>query len=306
MHDLGTLGGAQSFASDITNAGLVVGRAFDSTDTPRGFVWTAQGGMRQLPGGDPFSLASAAAPGTRGPIAGSAGLPLVPGRWRALGAPFTPFALPRGFEQGQAAGINARGDVVGSASSRTGLVRGFFRTAGGSMLQLRAPGIENSEAAAVSNSLRVVGTAYDDPFFLTSAWLARRPGGPVQLLLRLVPASAGWSFAYANSVNDLGQIAGTGLHAGLTRGYLLVPNATEQAASLGTFKLGGRSFHQRVKRALSAALADVANDRKSRACGSLKTLQRSSRRERTLPKPVRGIFAADVHGFRRTLRCRGA
>src|SRR6266545_806107 len=123
MRDLGTLGGTQSFASDITNAGLVVGRAFDSTDTPRGFVWTPQGGMRQLPGGDPFSLASAAAPGLQGPVAGSAGLPLVPGRWRALGAPFTPFALPRGFEQGQAAGIDARGDVVGSISSRTGLVR---------------------------------------------------------------------------------------------------------------------------------------------------------------------------------------
>ena len=63
---------------------------------PRGFVWTAAAGMRALSGGDPFSLATGTASGTNGPVAGSAGLPLVPGRWRTTGTPFSAFILPHG------------------------------------------------------------------------------------------------------------------------------------------------------------------------------------------------------------------
>jgi probable HAF family extracellular repeat protein len=305
MKDLGTLGGAQSFAADINNAGLVVGRAFDAGQSPRGFVWRASTGMLALTGGDPFSVATSAAPGAQGPVAGSAGAPLLPGRWRTTGAPFTAFTLPGGYIQGQGAAIDARNDIVGSASTVSGLVRAFFRSQAGAMRVLRVPGIQNSEAAAVSNSLRVVGTAYDDPFFLTSAWLARTPASPAKLLLELVPPEAGWTFAYANSVNDRGQIAGTGLHRGRTRGYVLTPNVNEQAASLRAFAPGGKIFHKLVAKTLSDALSDLEHRHKSRGCASLSALQRAAGKERTLSKPVRGIFAADIRGFRRSLGCGG-
>ncbi|MBA3717941.1 MAG: hypothetical protein H0W87_06930 [Actinobacteria bacterium] len=305
MRDLGTLGGEQSFAADINNAGLVVGRAFDADANPRGFVWRGDTGMRVLTGGDPFSIATSVAPGIEGPVAGSAGLPLVPGRWRTTGTPFTAFSLPGGFNQGQGAAIDARSDIVGSASTTTGLVRAFFRSSAGTLRVLRVPGIENSEAAALSNSLRVVGTAYDDPFFLTSAWLARTPSAPAKLLLELVPSEAGWTFAYATSVNDRGQIVGTGLHRGRTRAYLLTPDIDEQAASLRQFAPGGKLFHDRVARTLTGALADLSQKKKARACASLKSLQHSSGRERTLAKPVRGIYVADIRGFRRSIECPG-
>jgi hypothetical protein len=259
--------------------------------------------MHALSGGDPFSVATATAPGMQGPVAGSAGLPLVPGRWRTTGAPFTAFTLPAGFDQGQGTAIDARNDVVGSASTSTGLVRAFFRSSAGAMRVLRVPGIRNSEAASVSNSLRVVGTAYDDPFFLTSAWLARSPSARARLLLELVPPEAAWTFAYATSVNDRGQIVGTGLHRGRTRGYLLTPDVAEQAASLRQFAPGGKRFHQRVAAGLEGALAYVDRGKKAKACAAIKVLQRAVARERTLTKPVRAIFVADLRGFRRTLGC---
>jgi probable HAF family extracellular repeat protein len=303
MKDLGTLGGDQSFAADINNAGLVVGRAFDSDGNPRGFVWSPNGPMRALSGGDPFSIATSTAPGVEGPVAGSAGLPLVPGRWRTTGAPFTAFVLPRGFNQGQGAAIDARNDIVGSASTSTGLVRAFFRSSAGTMRVMRVPGIQNSEAAAISNSLRVVGSAYDDPFFLTSAWLARTPKAPARLLLELVPPEAAWTFAYATSVNDIGQIVGTGLHRGRTRAYLLTPAVAEQAASLRQFAPGGKRFHQRVTKALDDALSYLGERKKPKACATVKALMPFTAREPTLSKPVRGIFFADLRGFRQGLGC---
>jgi hypothetical protein len=229
----------------------------------------------------------------------------VPGRWRTTGSTFSPFRLPGGFNQGQGAAIDARNDVVGSASTQTGLVRAFFRSSAGAMRVLRVPGIQNSEAASISNSRRVVGTAYDDPFFLTSAWLARTPSAPARLLLELVPPEAAWTFAYANSVNDRGLIVGTGLHRGRTRAYLLTPDIREQAASLRQFALGGRRFHQRVARGLADALSYLADARMTKACADLKSLQPVTGRERTLSKPVRGVFVADIRGFRRSLGCPG-
>jgi hypothetical protein len=171
------------------------------------------------------------------------------------------------------------------------------------MRVLHVPGIQNSEAASISNSLRVVGTAYDDPFFLTSAWLARTPSSPARLLLELVPPGALWTFAYATSVNDRGLIVGTGLHRGRTRAYLLMPSVKEQAASLRQFAPGGKRFHQRIAAGLDHALSYLGAEKKVKACASLKALQPVAGGERTLSKPVRGIFSADLRGFRRSLGC---
>ncbi len=305
MRDLGTLGGAQSFATDINDLGLVVGRAFDSSQIPHGFVWTAKSGMRRL-AGEPFSSATAVGPGPEGPIAGSAGLPFVPGTWQDPGGSFIAFSLPASFDQGQPYGLDARGDAVGTIGTGSGLARGFYREAGASARDLGAPfHIQNSEAYAVSNSRRIVGIAYNDPFGTSYGWLLRSPGGTMQLLAELA-ASPTWAFSSPAAINDLGQIAGTGQHDGLPRGFLLTPNRTDQAASLRSFALGGRAFHTDVTRTLGRALSDLSRGKMSRACASLASLGTATARENTLSKPVRVIFAADVRGFRRGLSCPGA
>ena len=47
MRDLGTLGGANSYAKGINDAGVVVGQS-DTIDGPRGFVWAASMGMLDI------------------------------------------------------------------------------------------------------------------------------------------------------------------------------------------------------------------------------------------------------------------
>jgi probable HAF family extracellular repeat protein len=302
MRDLGTLGGAQSFATDVNDLGLVVGRAFDATQTPHGFVWTAKTGMRGL-AGDPFSSATAVGAGATGPVVGWAGLPLVPGSWSDSGAPFVALPLPSGFQQGQANGVDARGDSVGTIGAANDVQRAFYRAAGTVARDLGAPfQIQNSEAYAISNARRIVGIAYNDPFGITYGWLLRSPGGKMQLLADL-GAGAGWAFTSPAAINDLGLIAGTGQHGGVPRGFLLTPSRTEQAASLDSFALGGSRFHKRVSGALSSALSDLGAGRKSRSCASIVRLAAAAARERSLTKPARLIFGADLRGFRRSLAC---
>jgi probable HAF family extracellular repeat protein len=305
MRDLGTLGGAQSFATDVNDLGIVVGRAFDSSDTPHGFAWIAKSGMRQLEG-DPFSTAAAVGAGANGPIAGAAGLPLVPGTWAGAGAQFSAISLPAGFDQGQPYGLDAGGDVVGTIGTGSGLARGFYRQASAGARDLGAPfHIQNSEAYAVSNSRRIVGVAYNDPFGTSYGWLLSSPGGTMQLLADLA-ATPAWAFSSPAAINDLGQIVGTGQHNGLPRGFLVTPAQSDQATSLRSFALGGRGFHAKVRRTLDRALSDLSHGKKRRACASLGGLGRAASREPSLSKPVRGIFAVDIRGFRRGLSCPGA
>jgi probable HAF family extracellular repeat protein len=305
MRDLGTLGGAQSFASDVNDLGLVVGRAFDSTQTPHGFAWTAKTGMRGL-AGNPFSSATAAGAGSTGPVVGWAGVPLVPGSWSDPAAPFVPFPLPSGFLQGQANGVDARGDTVGTMGAANDVTHGFYRAAGAGARDLGAPfQIQNSEAYAVSNARRIVGIAYNDPFGITYGWFLRTPGGKMQLLADL-GAGSGWAFTSPSAINDLGQVAGTGQHGGLPRGFLLTPSSSEQAASLKSFALGGSRFHKRISSALGRALSDLGAGRRSHACGAIVRLAAAAAHERSLSKPARTIFGADLRGFRRSLACPGA
>jgi hypothetical protein len=159
-----------------------------------------------------------------------------------------------------------------------------------------------SEALSISNSLRIVGIAYADVFEGTVGWVARSPTAPLRPLGDL-GGRPGWALSAPSSVNDLGQIAGTGFHNGHTRGFLLAPDRKDRAASLRAFVSGGRVFHSRVSRMLARALADIGRH-KSAACTSLRKLAGAAARERTLTRPGRRIFAADVQAFAAGVGCK--
>ena len=253
--------------------------------------------MRALQG-DPFSVAGAVGAGASAPIGGSAGLPLVPGIWASSLGPFRAFQLPSGYETGEVHGVNAYGDVVGTLSSPGG-VRGFFNH-GSVMRVLGTIGglYDQGEAYSVSNARRIVGVAYRGQLENSSGWLARGPSARPQPLGDLA-GRPGWSLALASSINDLGQIAGTGSHQGQPRAFLLTPDRIERAANLKAFASGGQAFHKRLRRTVAASLADLAHKRKARACASLRQLGRG----RTLPAAVRTVFAFDVRAFGRGLGC---
>jgi len=303
MRDLGTLGGSQSFANDVNDGGVVVGRAFDPSDTPRGFVWRPTTGMKKLEG-DPFSVATAVGARADGPIGGSAGVELDPGTWAGTGAPFRPLPLLAPYESGEVHAVDVRGDVVGAMTALGGSApgtRAFFYDSH-RMRALGALGsLTQSEAYSISNSLRIVGIAYTDVFESTVGWVARSPTAPLRPLGDL-GGRPGWALSGAASINDLGQIVGTGFHNGRTRGFLLTPDRKERAASLRAFASGGRLFHARVSRTLARALVTISRH-KSRACASLRKLAKAAERERTLTQPARRIFAADVRAFAAGLSC---
>lgn len=302
MRDLGTLGGDDSYAADVNDVGVVVGRALDGSQTPHGFVWTSRTGMRQLSGA-PVSVAAAVGAGKEGPIGGSAGLPFVPGVWAKSRSQFSAILLPDGFDQGQAFGMDARGDTVGTIYTGGGATRGFFRSGKAGARALGVPdGFQSSEAYSVSNSLRIVGVAYDDPLAGTAGWMMRGARGRMRLLSDLVPGS-GWQLASPSAVNDLGQVVGAGAHRGETRAFLLTPDRKERAASLRGFVLGGKGFHRRISKTLARALRDFSRGHKKRACSSLHKVGSAAGRERTLSKPVRKIFTADLRGFRGSITC---
>jgi probable HAF family extracellular repeat protein len=117
--DLGTLGGASSYAADISGADVVVGWSETSSGRTHAFRWTSAQGMVDLGtlSGDEMSKAVSVLDGPTGDVLGVSG---TDGRWtpviwsasgtvRALTIPLIPnftIALPTAF--------NARGDVVGS------------------------------------------------------------------------------------------------------------------------------------------------------------------------------------------------
>jgi probable HAF family extracellular repeat protein len=194
--DLGTLGGTQSFAAGINDAGQVVGRSTNAGGVTQAFLWT--------PGGTD----------------GVATNPQMKALYSA--------------NVSQASGVNASGQVVGYVRVSSGPVNDFDRAflyTGGAIVQVPLPdgGFTHSYAYAVNDGGKVVGEVYTkqgrlgqgfvydgnastligDLGAVSSTPLAINNGG------RIVGYSANpdgfdHAFAYANgAMTDLGTLGGT-------------------------------------------------------------------------------------------------
>jgi probable HAF family extracellular repeat protein len=135
--DLGSIGGGVTGAANAVspNGQLVVGTFYDSTGTPRAFVWSGAGGMRDL--GTPPGPSSATGVNDAGQITGS----YVSGGVTVgfLYTPATGFKSLTGMTYPQA--INRSGDVVGDAMYR-----------GGYVFPISAPGFTIAQLLSINDS----------------------------------------------------------------------------------------------------------------------------------------------------------
>jgi len=131
--DLGTLGGASSYAADINQGNTVVGWSETSSGMTHAFRWTAADGMVDLGTlpGDAMSRAVAVLDGTTQSGAQILGVSGQDGRWTPVvwsssgSVSALPIPLIPGFGTALPTGFNTQGNVVGFDAEGIGLQQGW-------------------------------------------------------------------------------------------------------------------------------------------------------------------------------------
>jgi probable HAF family extracellular repeat protein len=227
MKDLGKLtlpGGDYGVATGINDSGQVVGYS----DLP--FIHThaylySGGAMKDLgslPGGVSYSIANGI--NDSGQVVGFSAIPtsnpLVSYNHAFLysGGAMKDLRTLGGYDSG-ATGINGSGQVVGWSEIRPGGASHAFLYSGGEMKDLGTlPGGYGSYATGINGSGQVVGIS-DTLGGVYHAFLFS--DGAMKDLNSLLPANSGWVLGSATSINDHGQIVGTGTYQGKAAGFLL-------------------------------------------------------------------------------------
>jgi probable HAF family extracellular repeat protein len=81
----------------------------------------------------------------------------------------------------------------------------------------------NGTAESISDKGQIVGTAYDSDFADSHAFMWPNSNSPGIDLNTLIPSDSGWELEIARSVNNQGQITGTGFLNGINHAYVLIP-----------------------------------------------------------------------------------
>jgi len=220
MIDLGSLGGTGGAAYAINSSSEIVGGAATPSNVMHAFRYSAESGMQDLGAlgayGD-YEGSTAYGINSVGDVVGSSSTQQVAyraflskdSRMRDLGS--------LGGEWSRGLSINDSGEIVGWSEIYIGtdFTHPFSYTEAGGMVDLGSFGGRYSSATSINSSGQIVGISGGVAFLYEQ-------GRMVDLNSRISPDS-GWVLTQARSINDLGQIAGVGLHNGLVRAYLLTP-----------------------------------------------------------------------------------
>lgn len=231
--DLGTLGGAQSFANGINGAGAIVGSAW-----PRALLWQA-GQMTQLDTLPGFSSSQAYQINTGGTIVGFAessatnpdGTPIIHAvRWNG-GTP-TDLGAPDGYLNSHARALNDAGLIAGSLTTPEHAPNGLYiehaaSWQAGAWRDLGTLGPHlGSSATDINASGLIVGTAEisanDGQGSRIRHGVLWRESAPIDLN-SLIDRQSGWEIVAASATNDRGQIVGQGLRLGERHAIVLTP-----------------------------------------------------------------------------------
>jgi probable HAF family extracellular repeat protein len=257
--DLGGGPKEDSFASDINDHGQVIGWT-DTQDPnnnfPRAFLFSPTVRNLSLWGGYTVRSRAIAINNSQQVAGWSAaqiviwGLGIQATVWNDFGS-INPGSRLGGADS-EARNLNDAGEIVG--------VSGFDYVperaacwSGTNLLSLGSLALDSSAAAAVNNDGQIVGgsAAYRSGLITNNFPNLSNPGGdtnspppepPVyegQILTRhaflwqegvmadlndLIPTNSGWELSEAASINDAGQIVGSGTFQGQTRAFLLTPS----------------------------------------------------------------------------------
>lgn len=206
IHDLGAFPGRDAtFASDINNQGVIVGRASDAgEENAVALVWD-QGKPTRLPGLPGYSDTTALALNEAGQVAGS--IEKRAGAVRSLYGCLWVDRKPRvlgsfGGQFGTATDINASGEVVGWSDTKKGVAHAW-RWSRGKLLRLPAPPARpHSNASSINDTGQIAGFASDTsdaPITRAVLW----EQGRVKEI-----GTLGGKFSFASSINNPGQAAG--------------------------------------------------------------------------------------------------
>lgn len=122
-----------------------------------------------------------------------------------------------GDSPGNAGAINNEGQAVGYYYDENNDDIPFIWDVINGLVTL--PGI--GYATDLNNEGQVVGTAIDSNILTAALW----QDGLLYDLNDLLPSESGWDLESATSINDLGQIVGTGTYDGETEGFLVTPGS---------------------------------------------------------------------------------
>jgi len=251
MRELAALySGVGSCAWAINSSGQVAGASLTADGDIRGVVWDGVGGIQELGtlGGD-YSEAFAVNDG--GQVVGRAGF-------------FGVTSPSQAFIWDSDSGIRPVGPSYGPggstayAISELGCVAGAFRIDGGmhAFQWTETGGMEDlggptgqfgvwGEATDINDSGLVVGwSKLSDVDFRALLWDG--DGQMSDLNDLLDESGAGWTLTSAQAINNLGQIAGVGLHNGQSRAFILNPIPEPSSfLALGVGLLGGAGVIRR-------------------------------------------------------------
>lgn len=203
-----TLGEADGFAGDVTNAGVVVGVANEDTQSSTAFWWY-RGRAHTLPTPSWATASYARRINQHNDVAGTltagdgSGVPV---EWIHLGT-VRVLPVPKGFS-GEALGINDAGDIVGDIGNNTTQIAWEWGHDGSShALQPEYP-VGFSQANVISN--RGVAAGGLDFGGQIGLWAATWSGGSVRKLGEFGPEP---NFSFAFGGDQLGDYVGFGTYS---------------------------------------------------------------------------------------------
>lgn len=207
--DLGTLGGTESGAYSVNDAGQVAGYSTDAAGLGHGFLsWSSATGMVDIGRADDTGFGIDA----NGGIVGSASNP-TDGTTRFLGgfswtaaAGMTAIGSLGGTREGHGYAVNAVAGIVGSASIAGNTSSHAYLSAGGVMKDLGTLGGQWSQALGINASGVVVGQA--DTASGTSHAVVWDAAGKHDLGT-LGPCGTSPASSHASAVNDVGTVVGS-------------------------------------------------------------------------------------------------